>query len=338
MVIFCCTLIFFCFFGCKKTKIQKWSREQFLFGTYIGITVYDSDKERAEKAMDAAFAEIERIDRKFNSKMKDSLIAKINIQKNSPQSPKELLLDAEGVYLFAKVREAYLLSQGEYDVTVGPLVALWGFGTLEESKLRVPTTLEISTTLKKIDFSQVSFTEGMLKIFWPVEEIDTGSFLKGYAIEKAREKMSEVGIQSALITSISSIATIGSKPDQLSWKIGIQDPDHLPLVLGTVPLDGKAMGVSGDYQTVLEINGKKYHHILQKSTGYPVADKKMVVVLAQDAFLADIYSTCFFVMPVDKVLEFLYTINYLDVLIIKSDGEVIVSKNMNFVKSDKIEK
>lgn len=86
--------------------------------------------------------------------------------------------------------------------------------------------------------------------------IDTGSFLKGYAIKKATENLREVGVKSAFLSAISSIQTIGLKPDGTPWRIGVQDPDNPLKILGILELNNQSVGVSGDYQTFVEIDGK----------------------------------------------------------------------------------
>ena len=101
-------------------------------------------------------------------------------------------------------------------------------------------------------------------------------------------------------------------------------------MIGIVPLTDRAMGVSGDYQTYVEIDGKMYHHILDKDTGYPVTDKKMVVVLCDNAFDADLLSTTFFLMPIDKVISYVDGRKDLDVLIVDKDMNIITSKNFKY--------
>ncbi len=101
-------------------------------------------------------------------------------------------------------------------------------------------------------------------------------------------------------------------------------------MIGIVPLKDRAMGVSGDYQTYVEIDGKIYHHILDKDTGYPIADKKMVVVLCDNAFDADLLSTTFFLMPIDKVISYVDSRKDLDVLIVDKDMNIITSKNFKY--------
>lgn len=161
-------------------------------------------------------------------------------------------------------------------------------------------------------------------------EIDTGSFLKGYAVEKAKEVMREAGITSAFISSISSIETINSKPGKKPWRIGIENPVNTQELLGIIELNNKGMGVSGDYQTYVEIDGKKYHHIIDKTTGYPVTDKKMVVVISDNAFFSDMYSTAFFMMPIDEVLSFAKDKD-LEVFIVDKDMQTFKSGGFNLL-------
>ena len=85
--------------------------------------------------------------------------------------------------------------------------------------------------------------------------------------------------------------------------------------------------MSGDYQTYVEIDGEMYHHIIDKESGYPVKDKKMVAVICDDAFLADLYSTTFFLMPIDKVMEYVENQKDLEVMIVDKDMSIITSKN-----------
>ena len=108
--------------SCGKKEVQRFEESRFLFGTYIKIIVYDSDKDFATKSIDKAFAEIQRIDEKFNSKTEGSLIYNLNTTDN-----KTVKLDEEGLKLFDGVSKAYEISGHKYDVTIAPLLELWGF-------------------------------------------------------------------------------------------------------------------------------------------------------------------------------------------------------------------
>lgn len=305
--------------SCSK-EVQKIEQSKFLFGTYISITVYDKNEKLANKAIEAAFQEIARIDKKFNSKMKGSLVERLNSGKE-----KTIKLDEEGIYLFQNLKSVYELSHGKYDITIGPLLDIWDFGAKE--KREIPKKEDLKRAMQHIDFSKIILSGDELSFSEPGVELDTGSFLKGYAVEKAKGVMREKGVTSAFISSISSIETINGKPDGKKWRIGVENPENPQKLLGVVELYNEGMGVSGDYQTYVEIDGKRYHHILDKTTGFPVEDKKMVVVISDNAFFSDMYSTAFFLMDIDEVL------NCAD----KNDlGVLIVDKDMKIFKNDKM--
>ena len=329
LIVFIFLLLSMFLISCSR-KIEKIEESKFLFGTYIKIIVYSNNKEKAIQSIEKAFNEIQRIDEKYNSKSEGSLIYNLNNSDN-----KTVKLDEEGIKIFEGVKKAYELSEHKYDITIAPLLELWGFTdeTIELSDLKLPTKEEIDFTKTFVDFDKVKISnDGTLTIESPVKEIDTGSFLKGYAISKAREILKDDGIKSAFITSISSIEVIGTKPENKLWKIGLQNPENPSEMIGIVSLKDRAMGVSGDYQTYVEIDGKMYHHILDKDTGYPVEDKKMVVVLCDNAFDADLLSTTFFLMPIDKVISYVDSRKDLDVLIVDKDMNIIASKNFKYKK------
>lgn len=310
--------------GCSEKKMQKYEDSRFLFGTYIKIIIYDESLDKAKLASEKAFQEIERIDTKFNSKYEGSIIDMLN-----KSSKKEVNLDAEGTEIFNEVEKMYILSNKKYDITIGPLLKLWGFTDemIDSLTLKVPKKEEIEFTKHFIGYDKVKKINNKLIIESPVKEIDTGSFLKGYALSQAKKLLLKEEIKSAFITSISSIDLIGSKPLDKPWKIGLQNPENPSELLGIVALKNKALGVSGDYQTYVEIDGEMYHHIIDKESGYPIRDKKMVAVVCNDAFLADLYSTTFFLMPIDKVMEYVESQKDLEVMIVDKDMNIVTSKN-----------
>lgn len=314
------------FISCGKKEIKRIEQEKFFFGTYVKIVVYHTDEKLAKNAIDEAFKEIERVDSKYNSKVEGSLVSRLNSSES-----KELEFDDEGIMLLNNLNRVYTLSAGKYDVTISPLLNLWGF-TEDGAPVAIPEEEQIQEILKKVDFSKVKIEGKMVKIEKPVEMIDTGSFLKGYALRRAKEVLKDRNIESGFLTFISSIDTIGTKPDGKPWKIGLQNPNDPSEMIGIVELNGQSMGVSGDYQTYVEIDGVRYHHILDKETGFPVRDKKMVVVINKDPFDADMYSTAFFSMETEDVLNYVNSKEDLEVLIVKANNEIVTSKNFKYEK------
>lgn len=315
-----------------KKELKKYEISDFAFGTYVKIVTYANDDKKVNEAFEKAFDEMRRIDEKFNSKNEKSLIYALNNKKVS-----EIELDEEGQYIFGEVKKMYELSNHKYDITVEPLMELWGFteDKINLTNLKVPSYKDIEFAKTKIDFSKVKIENNKMSYDSSIKGIDTGSFIKGYALEKAKQVMIKEGFKNTFITAISSLETSGTKPDNKKWKIGLENPENTNEILGVVSLSGENMGVSGDYQTFVEIDGKIYHHILDKDTGFPVADKKMVAVITDDGLKADLYSTTFFLMPIDKVISYVESQKNLEVLIVNSNMEIIKSKGFNLEKLQK---
>ncbi|MGL5124617.1 MAG: FAD:protein FMN transferase [Fusobacteriaceae bacterium] len=315
-------MLLFLFSSCSKGGVKRYEEERFLFGTYIKMIVYEKTEKIAKEIMDSGFNEIERIDKKFNSKDPKSIISQLNNSKE-----KKIKIDDETKYLLEQAKYAYDLTKGKFDITMYPLVEVWGFMD-EEYRKTIPTEEELKEAKKLINFSKVKIMNGNLELLEPIKEIDTGAFLKGYAVEKAKEKMVDKGLKSGFVSSISSIATIGIKPDGTPWRVGIQDPENPEKILGIIDLNDESMGVSGDYQTYVEIAGKRYHHILDKDTGFPVQDKKMVVVVNKNGLMADLLSTALFLMKPKEILEYTNKDKNIKIIMVLSDNSLLKTENI----------
>lgn len=322
--IFLLFLLFLLLIGCEK-KVKRVDDERFAFGTFFRISIFSNDEKEAKKDIENAFVEIERIDSRYNSKVKGSLIDNLNTLKKET-------FDEEGIFLLNEVKKAHEFSDGKYDITMEPLMTVWGFSEEVPPRETLPTKKELDEAASNVDFSQIEIVGNDVIINKEGVKIDTGSFLKGYAVKRAGEKLREAGVKSGFISAISSIEAIGTKGDGTPWKIGIQNPNNPSEILGIIELNDQCMGVSGDYQTYVEIEGKKYHHILNKETKYPVEDKKMVVVVNKNSLDADLYSTTFFLMPIEKVLEKANQTPDLDVLIVDKNDKIYLSDNLKFNK------
>jgi thiamine biosynthesis lipoprotein len=264
--------------------------------------------------------EIERVDRKLNTRNENSILYKLN------ENPLEAVeVDEETLYLLKEAEKTYKMSGGKYDISIAPLMELWGFS--EASRPEVPKLADIKTAQDLVNYEDLLVEGNKIRLSKKGQKLDTGSFLKGYAIFRAKEVLKSAGIKSAFISSISSIETIGVKIGE-PWKIGVQNPESPSEILKVLKIEDKAMGVSGDYQTYVEIAGEKYHHILDKNTGFPVKDKKMVVVVAQNAFFSDMLSTAFFGMDTKTVLEIVEKIEGVEVLVVDSSMNLHYSNGM----------
>ncbi len=286
--------IFICGILAGCNKIKKYEQEEFLFGTLINIKVYSSNKKKAMQAIEAAFLEMRRVDKNLNSHGEKSEINQIN--KKSGLSVK---ISPEFQSLLEVNQKAHKLSKRKYDISIKPLVELWGFG---EKPQRIPSQAEIDAILQKVGQDKIEIRENRIKLE-EGQAIDTGAFLKGYAVERAKQKLIEHDIKSGIISSISSISALDTKPNNKSWRIALQNPLDKSDIIGILEIKNKSVGVSGDYQNYIEIDGKRYHHILDATTGYPVEDIKMLVIIADNALTADLYSTALFTIGAKEAIE-----------------------------------
>lgn len=305
--------------GCGKKEKKKIVERKFAFGTMIDMVVYSENSTQAKKAIELAFEEIERIDDKFNTHKEDSVIYKMN---HNPG--KFFELDSEGLYLFSGVKQTYNLSKTKYDITITPLMKVWGFFD-ESDRVKIPKKDELEKAIRMVDYNNLEVTGNKIRLKTSKNEIDTGSFLKGYAIHRAKIVLAENKMEHAFISAISSIETLNTKPEGGFWKVGLQNPEDPSKVYHIIGVDDKSMGVSGDYQIYVEIDGKKYHHLIDRKTGYPVRDRKMVVVIGEDGFFADMYSTAFFSMPIEDVMDYVNNTDDLEVMIVKTDMSEVYS-------------
>ncbi|MGB6127459.1 MAG: FAD:protein FMN transferase [Psychrilyobacter sp.] len=305
--------------GCGKKEKKKIVEKKFAFGTMIDMVVYSENTTQAKKSMDLAFKEIERIDDKFNTHKEASLIYKLN---HNPG--KFFELDSEGLYLFSGVKKTYNLSKTKYDITITPLMKIWGFFD-DSDKVKIPKKDQLEKAIKMVDYKNLEVIGNKIRLKTSKNEVDTGSFLKGYAIHRAKIILAKNGVEHAFISAISSIETLNKKPEGKSWKVGLQNPEDPSKIYHIVGIDDKSIGVSGDYQIYVEIDGKKYHHLIDRDTGYPVSDRKMVVVIGEDGFFADMYSTAFFSMFIEDVIAYVNSTDDLEVMIVKGDMSEVYS-------------
>lgn len=318
MKVFMILLIVLMFVSCMQ-KEKKYEEEKFIFGTFIKVVIYSEDKKNIESTFNKIFQEIERIDKNINGYTENSDIWKIN-----KKSGEFVEVSIETINLLKKSMEISKLTEGKYDISIKPVFEIWKF--TKEDVNKIPEEEEIKRELEKVNYKNIVIKGNRVKLSIKDMQIDLSSFLKGYAIYRGKMIMKDNGIENGFISAISSIEALGKKEGKREWKIGVQNPEKPSQILKVLKLENKALGVSGDYQTFIEVNGKKYHHILDAKTGYPGIKNKMSVVIASDAFIADIYSTAFFLIEPKEAINIANEIYNLDVMIVDKEMNVYYSK------------
>lgn len=283
--------------GQSSAPVQEYQRQSMVMDTLISIQVWASDSASGKSALDAAFAEFIRIDHLCDrfalKKLSDpnvSDVYRINI--NAGIKP-TVVSDDVLAMLKQSQRMAYL-SKGAFDVTVGPLMDCWGFTT---KQYRVPADTELKAALSLVDYRQVVVDEQKKTVFLPRKgmEIDLGGVAKGYATDRAAQKLREMGIKSALINAGGNIYALGAKPDGSAWSTGIQDPRNPNQIIAIIKVKNQAVVSSGDYERYFIRDGIRYHHILDPATGKPARQLIATTIVGPSATEADLLSTTLFV-------------------------------------------
>ena len=304
-----------------------------MLDTLISIQAYGTN---ASEAIDKVFQRIDEIEKKMSAKADYSEVIGINQmagQGFSKVSPDTFFVIEKGLY-YAK------LSEGKFDITVGPLVELWGIGT---DHARLPGSEEIREVLPLVDFTKVEINEEDRSVFLkqPGMAIDLGGIAKGYAADEAAKVLRQNGITQGTINLGGNILVLGTKPDGSLWRIGIQNPFFKTRgsIMATVEVKDKTLVTSGPYERYFEEDGKIYHHILDTESGYPVDNELMsVTIIADSSIDADALSTAVFAMGLKRGMSFVEKLDNVDAIFITKDYKVYVTsgaKEYNFMITDK---
>ena len=157
--------------------------------------------------------------------------------------------------------------------------------------------------------------------------LDLGGIAKGYASDRVKEIFENHNIKSGLISFGSAIQAIGTKPGGSKWRIGITDPQNKDNHIARLEISDKCVATSGSYEQVFEENGRKYHHIIDPSTGYPAnSGLAAVSVISDNAAAADALSTALFVMGLDKAVDYWKSSKAFDMILIADDNSVYITE------------
>ena len=265
-----------------------------LLGTACTITIYRGE---AEPAFDAAFKRIAEIEDRMTVNGDDSEVIRVN----RAAGVKPVRVSPDTFAVIARGLEFSRLGDGAFDITVGPLVKLWGIGT---AAARVPSPKEIRDALARVGWRDVELSQKDSSVFLkrPGMALDLGAIAKGYAADEVARILREHGIASALINLGGNVLTVGRKPDGTPWRIGAQNPEQpRGTHIGIVEIGQEAVVTSGSYERYFEAGGRRYHHILDTRTGFPVSNGlAAVMIVTPDSTTADGYSTLVFALGLER--------------------------------------
>lgn len=310
------------FTACGYPKTDSFETQEFAMGTVIIQRIYHDNAKEISTRVNERLEKIE---------------ADMTI--NKPGGDINLLNDASGkeyvnigistLYVLDKAKEYSQISNGAFDVTVGPLVKAWGVFT---DNPKVPSESEIDELLRLVNYKdiQLDLDGSKAKLERKGQIVDVGGIAKGYAGDEAIRIYKDHGVKSAFISLGGNVVVLGGKPDGSPWKIGVRNPRGPEgSYIGIVSVKNKAVVSSGDYERFFEREGVRYHHILDPKTGCPADTDLMGTTIVSDLSIdADALSTTVFVLGLEEGMKLIRSLNGVEAIFVTKDKKVYITEGL----------
>ncbi|MBN1900103.1 FAD:protein FMN transferase [Candidatus Sumerlaeota bacterium] len=303
-------------------------------GTIVDIQIPcpPGKREKAYEAIQEAQKEISRLEVLMSPYKAESDISRINA--GAAREPTQVSRET-----FDTINKAIAFSRitnGAFDISFLPVGKLW---RLDRDNPGIPAKEEIQDKLPLVNYENIRMHEGERKISFTREgmEIGLGGIAKGTAVDWAVKVIKKAGFSDALVNAGGDIYALGLNADRKPWRIGVLHPRDKSRFIARIDISNRAVVTSGDYERMIEVNGKRYHHILDPQTGYPSEKSMSVTVLAEDAETADALSTGLFVLGAEKGMKILKNIKGVDALFVTSEGDIFATPFFNIPQGKTLE-
>ena len=314
-------LLFLCA-SCERQGFHPVEKNFILMDTFVTIRVYDKDlpNSKIHKAIERARQEMVKIDSLTSFYKNDSELFQLNEHAGKG-------CQIVSPLLFEIILKAYNISEmtdGSYDVTIGPLMTAWGFG--QKENMVVPEQSIIDSLVQHIDYHAVDFEEQGVDIADSLARIDLGGIAKGFAVDAAIEALYKAGVRDAQVDAGGDLRTIASELTMGQRNIYVRHPKDRNGFYGRFSMDEGAVATSGDYERFFVEDSVKYHHILDPKTGYPARECVSVTIQGPGTALCDALSTAIFILGPDEGLQTLEQIKDVEGIIIYERNGVLLHK------------
>ncbi len=329
------TMILLC--GCGRNLASETVSRQYVdvaMGTVVRQVVYCSEEAAAEAFSGRAMELLEELEGELLSwRLESSQVYSVNASGGNEEGVR---LSEELAEILRQCLQLYRDSEGAFDVTMGPAVRLWNIDQWaagqQEGEFELPDPQELKQTLEICGSGRLKLGEGEAPVLYLPEgmQLDLGAVGKGLALTELLGLLErESRITGAVISVGGSVLTYGSKPDGSSWRVGIPDPADTSSNVGILSLEGQwCVSTSGDYERYAEVDGVRYHHILDPATGYPAdSGVRSVTVLTREGLIGDGLSTACFILGPRKGMELAGKYGA-EVLFVLEDGKIVMSEGM----------
>lgn len=296
-----------------------------LMGNRFELTVVNENADWANKRIDAAVVEIERIEQLLTTFNNTSQTYEIN----NNAGVKPVKVDREVYNLVARSLKISTLTQGAFDITYGSIdKRIWNFDTQMTS---LPDPALAARTVRLINYKNVILNHADCTVYLKKKgmRIGFGGIGKGYAADMGKKLLKAQGVQSGIVNAAGDLITWGTQPNGKAWTIAIADPDQTRIPFSTLSISNMAIATSGNYEKFVVIAGKKYSHTINPVTGLPVSGIKSVSIICPSAELADAMATPVMIMGVKVGLDLINQLQNIACIIIDDQNKSYFSKNIN---------
>lgn len=291
-----------------------------LMGTRVSVELWHDDDARGRELVAEVMEEYRRIDREMSTYKPDSEISAVNA--HAAEGP--MAISAELYSMIERSLELSVASHGAFDITYDSVGYLYDFRAHKR-----PTEGEIGEHLAAVDYRHVILDPKARTVRFgvPGVRINLGGIAKGYTVERGAELLRKQGVQHALLNAGGDTRVIGDRRGQ-PWIVGIRHPRQEDEVVTRLPIVDEAISTAGDYERFFEENGRRYHHIINPSTGRPTEGILTVTVIGPDGTLTDGLDTAIFVLGVEEGLELIKSYPEYETIIVDASGKVFYSSGL----------
>jgi thiamine biosynthesis lipoprotein len=312
------------YFSWPRKRVEADSGYRLVMGTFARLKAVTTNQDTAKKCIDTAFARLQKVDDLMSDYKSSSEISLVN----TDAFEKPVKVSESTFEVLEKSLEFSRLSEGAFDITVGPLIDLWRSAAEVNS---VPTDAKLAEVRSRVGYEKLLLNPNEMTVQFAVEgmKLDLGGIAKGYAIDKAIEAMKAGGAIGGMVDVGGDIRCFGlPSQDRDNWRIGLQDPTRTKVtepnqtgVLLVLELTDAAVATSGHYRRFVLIDGKKYSHIMDRKTGAGAQGLSSATIITTKAIDADALATIVSVMGAEKGLALIETMPITEAILITPPPE-----------------
>ena len=307
-----------------KQELKTQKKLLLLMGTRFELVAVSEDEKLANAAIEAGIKEIQRIEALISEWQPTSQTSAINRSAGGMPVP----VDEELYELIRRSLRISELTGGAFDITWAAADKVWKF---DGSMKAMPDSQAVVNSIRHIGYQKIQLIPETHSVYLKEKgmKIGFGAIGKGYAANRARDVMQNMGIRSGVVNAAGDLITWGKQADGQPWFIGIADPADQDKVFSWLTADRTAVVTSGSYEKYAEINGTRYSHIIDPRTGYPAAGLKSVTIICPDAELADALATATMVLGREEGLYLINQLKAVECLMVTDKDEIVASDNLD---------